>query len=105
MQEKHDHDHHDHHHHRHHKRRHHHHHHHHDHSGCSGDDDMAKLGTIRHGSDTALAAMRALKDKDDRHTALGHMISTLIESGHIDGLSDVVKQVIVHTNRYDYIDG
>lgn len=65
---------------------------------------MATLGTIRHGSDTALAAMRALNDKDARHTALGLMISTLIESGHIDGLSDVVKQVILHTNRYDYID-
>lgn len=65
---------------------------------------MPNIGTIRHGSDTALAAMRALSDKDARHTALGLMISTLIESGHIDGLSDVVKQVIIHTNRYDYID-
>jgi hypothetical protein len=53
---------------------------------------------------TALAALRAMNSKEARHYALGNVIANLIQSGHITGLGDVVKQTIAQTNRYDYVD-
>jgi hypothetical protein len=65
---------------------------------------MPDLGTAKHSTAAALAAFRALDSKEARHYALGHLIADMIESGHIGGLGEVVKQVIAQTNRYDYVD-
>lgn len=91
-----------HHHHRHHDHGHHHHHHH--HSGSTELDEQPVIGSAQHGMTTALAALRAMNSKEARHYALGNVIANLIQSGHINGLGDVVKQTIAQTNRYDYVD-
>ena len=63
-----------------------------------------QTGPVANTVATITAALMALSSNRERHLALGMATARMLESRHVDGVSDVLTEITHSVDRYGYVE-